>query len=87
MTPNDNNPFALWQQFWQSSNPQMAAFMPPMTLEEVQKKITELQSVEIWLNFNLQAVQTQLMLLEQQKVFFESMQEQSQATQPNEDTL
>lgn len=75
MTPNDNNPFAFWQQFWQNSNPQMAPFLPPMSLEEVNKKITELQSVEIWLNFNLQAVQSQLALLEQQKIFFETMAE------------
>lgn len=73
-----NNPFAFWQQFWQNANPQAAAFLPPLTLEETDKKIKELKNVEVWLNFNLQAVQTQINLLEQQKRFFESTQTNTQ---------
>ncbi len=75
MTPADQNPFAFWQNFWQNANPQLTPFLPPMSLEEVNKKITELKSVEVWLNFNLQAVQTQLVGLEQQKLFFNSFSE------------
>ena len=78
MNTSDNNPFALWQQFWQSANPQMAPFLPPMSAEEVQKKISELQSVELWLSFNLQMVQSQLAVLEQQKLFFNSLNQMSE---------
>ena len=78
MNTSDNNPFALWQQFWQNANPQMAPLLPPMSAEEVQKKITELQSVELWLSFNLQMVQSQLAVLEQQKLFFNSLNQMSE---------
>ena len=78
MNPSENNPFALWQQFWQNANPQMAPFLPPMSAEEVQKKKSELQSVELWLSFNLQIVQSQLAVLEQQKLFFNSHNQMSE---------
>ena len=78
MNTSDNNPFALWQQFWQNANPQMAPFLPPMSAEEVQKKISELQSVELWLSFNLQMVQSQLAVLEQQKLFFNTLNQMSE---------
>ena len=78
MNTSDNNPFALWQQFWQNANPQMAPFLPPMSAEEVQKKISDLQSVELWLSFNLQMVQSQLAVLEQQKLFFNSLNQMSE---------
>ena len=78
MNTSDNNPFALWQQFWQNANPQLAPFLPPMSAEKVQKKIAELQSVELWLSFNLQMVQSQLAVLEQQKLFFNSLNQMSE---------
>ena len=78
MNSSETNPFALWQQFWQNANPQMAPLLPPMSAEEVQKKITELQSVELWLSFNLQMVQSQLAVLEQQKLFFNSLHQMSE---------
>ena len=49
-----------------------------MSAEEVQKKISELQSVELWLSFNLQMVQSQLAVLEQQKLFFNSLHQMSE---------
>ena len=53
--------------------------------EEVQKKISELQSVELWLSFNLQMVQSQLAVLEQQKLFFNSLNQMSEnlSTKPD----
>ena len=70
-----NNPFAAWQQFWQQAPNQALPFLPPASLAEVEKRIADLDSVEMWLNFQLQAVQTQKALLQQQKVFFESFSE------------
>lgn len=69
------NPFAFWQQFWQSANPQMSQFFPPASLEETERKIAELKSVEMWLSFNLQVLQSQLLILEQQKNLFTQNQE------------
>ena len=70
-----NNPFAAWQQFWQQAPNQALPFLQPASLAEVEKRIADLDSVEMWLNFQLQAVQTQKALLQQQKVFFESFAE------------
>ena len=70
-----NTPFAAWQQFWQQAPNQALPFLPPASLAEVEKRIGDLDSVEMWLNFQLQAVQTQKALLQQQKVFFESFAE------------
>ncbi len=70
-----NNPFAAWQQFWQQAPTKALPFLPPTSLAEVEKRIADLDSVEMWLNFQLQAVQTQKALLQQQKVFFESFAE------------
>ena len=85
MNSSETNPFALWQQFWQNANPQMAPFLPPMSAEEVQKKITELQRAELWLSFKPQMVQSQLAGLEQQKLFFNSLNQMSEnlSTKPD----
>ncbi len=69
------NPFLFWQKFWENASPQVKAVMPPMTAAEIDKKITELQNIEVWLNFNLQAVRSQIAVLEQQKSFLDSMEE------------
>lgn len=67
-----SNPFAIWQQFWQQTSSHNLPFLPPTSLAEVEKRLTELDSVEMWLNFQLQAVQAQKTLLAQQKILFES---------------
>lgn len=48
------------QQFWsafQAQSPGMSAFAPPMTAEELDRRINDLQSVERWLSFNLSLLQ------------------------------
>ncbi|MCP2041762.1 hypothetical protein L1281_002378 [Neisseria sp. HSC-16F19] len=69
---DSNNPFAIWQQFWQQTPAHNLPFLPPTNLAEVEKRLAELDSVEMWLNFQLQAVQAQKALLAQQKTLFES---------------
>lgn len=73
---DESNPFAAWQQFWQQLPVQALPFLPPASLEEVEKRLVELGSVEMWLQFQLQGVQAQKALLNQQKTFFESFSEQ-----------
>lgn len=70
-----DNPFAAWQQLWQNSSATALPFMPPTSAEEAARKIAELDYIETWLQFQLQAVQSQKALLNQQKAFFETMQQ------------
>ncbi|MBO4576747.1 MAG: hypothetical protein J5680_06505 [Neisseriaceae bacterium] len=68
MTDN-SNPFTFWQQFWQRTASQSPFFNIPMTLDEIEKRQQELKHIELFLDFNLQAVRSQIALLEQQKQF------------------
>ena len=63
----NNDPFHFWQQFWHGAVPQTQ--MIPFTEEDFEKRIFELKNVEAWLNFNLQAVRSQIAVMEQQKQF------------------
>lgn len=69
---DQTNPFAAWQQLWQQAPVKALPFLPPASLDEVEKRLTDLASVEMWLAVQLQMVQTQKALLHQQKAFFES---------------
>lgn len=66
MTDN-SNPFTFWQQFWQRTATQSPFFNIPMTVEEIEKRQQELKHIELFLDFNLQAVRSHIALLEQQK--------------------
>lgn len=49
------------QQLWrnlQSTQPGLAVFAPPLSLEDIDKRIADLKSVESWLALNLSMVQT-----------------------------
>jgi hypothetical protein len=50
-------------------------FQPTMDIEEIEKKIRELQSVENWLKMNLNFVQMTVKTLEMQKSALETLQE------------
>lgn len=61
-TPND--PFAFFNQFWKnSSNP----FIPPLSEEEIDRKIVECQTVEQWLSMQIGMLQMTVKTLELQK--------------------
>ncbi|AXK40583.1 PhaM family polyhydroxyalkanoate granule multifunctional regulatory protein [Crenobacter cavernae] len=65
---NPNDPFALLRQFWQNATPPGAQpFLPPMSEEEIERRITELKVVEGWLTMNLGALAMQIKTLEMQK--------------------
>jgi hypothetical protein len=61
----------LWESLQKMWNPMSfpipGMFTPAMTVEEVEKKITELQSVENWLKMNLGFLQMSIKTLEMQK--------------------
>lgn len=71
MTDN-NNPFTFWQQFWQKTASTAPFFGVPMTVEDIEKRQQELKHIELFLDFNLQAVRSHQALLEQQKQFLQT---------------
>ncbi|KZE32482.1 hypothetical protein EV683_1356 [Crenobacter luteus] len=65
---NPNDPFALMRQFWQNATPAGAQpFLPPLSEEEIDRRIAELRVVEGWLTMNLGALSLQIKTLEMQK--------------------
>jgi hypothetical protein len=50
-------------------------FTPTMSVEEVEKKIVELQAVENWLKMNLSFLQMTIKTLEMQKAALKTLQE------------
>lgn len=70
MLPEFNaiDPFAFMRQFWQSAIPAEAQpFMPPMTEEELTRKINELKVIESWMVMNMGMLSMQIKALEMQK--------------------
>jgi hypothetical protein len=62
---NPNDPFGLFSQFFKSTsgNP----FTPPMTIEEIDRKIAECRTVEQWLSMQVGMLQMTVKTLEMQK--------------------
>jgi hypothetical protein len=72
--------FDLFQKMWNPmSFPIPGMFQPTMDVEEVEKRITELQAVENWLKMNLGFVQMTVKTLEMQKSALQSIKESAAA--------
>ncbi len=68
--------FEFFQKMWNPmSFPIPGMFQPTMDVEEIEKKIHELQAVENWLKMNLTFVQMTAKTLEMQKSALETIQE------------
>ncbi len=69
----------LWESLQKMWNPMSfpipGMFTPAMSVEEVEKKITELQSVENWLKMNLGVLQMTIKTLEMQKSALQAIQD------------
>ncbi|CUA85428.1 MULTISPECIES: PhaM family polyhydroxyalkanoate granule multifunctional regulatory protein [Gulbenkiania] len=71
---NPADPFALWRQFVQAATPSSAQpFLPPMSEEEIERRLAELKVVESWLTMNLGMLSMQIKTLEMQKAAFASL--------------
>ena len=74
--------FEFFQKMWNPlSFPIPGMFQPTMSVEEVQKKIAELQSVENWLKMNLNFVQMTVKTLEMQKSALQTINESAAANE------
>ena len=72
--------FEFFQKMWNPmSLPVPGLFQPTMNVEEIEKKIQELQAVENWLKMNLGFVQMTIKTLEMQKSALETI---HQSVQP-----
>jgi hypothetical protein len=72
--------FEFFQKMWNPmSFPIPGMFQPTMSVEEVEKKIVELQSVENWLKMNLTFVQMTVKTLEMQKSALQTIQESAKS--------
>ena len=72
--------FEYFQKMWNPlSFPIPGMFQPTMSIEEVEKKIVELQAVENWLKMNLTFVQMTGKTLEMQKSALQTIQESAAA--------
>ena len=75
MADQPQDPFELYRRLWGSLGvpiPGMA--MPTLDPQEIEKRITDLKSVETWLNMNLNMIKFSIQGLELQKAALQAMQ-------------
>lgn len=65
--PNPNDPFAFFNQLWKSGSGTSNPFMPPLSEEEIERKILECKTVEQWLTMQVGMLQMTIKTLELQK--------------------
>ena len=69
------DPFEMFRRLWGPLGvPVPGMAMPTMDPQEVEKRIQELKSVEVWLNMNLNMLRTAIQALEMQKTGLQQMQ-------------
>ena len=77
--------FEFFQKMWNPmALPIPSMFQPTMDVEEIEKKIQELQAVENWLKMNLTFVQMTTKTLEMQKSALETIQESAKQPSPGQ---
>jgi hypothetical protein len=75
--------FEFFQKMWNpTSFPIPGMFTPTMNVEDIEKKLAELQSVENWLKMNLTFLQMTIKTLEMQKAAIQTLQESVKSNPP-----
>jgi hypothetical protein len=75
--------FEFFQKMWNpTSFPIPGMFTPTMNVEDIEKKLVELQSVENWLKMNLTFLQMTIKTLEMQKAAIQTIQESAKSNPP-----
>jgi exonuclease VII small subunit len=76
------DPFEMFRRLWGPLGvPVPGMAMPTMDPQEIEKRITELKSVEMWLNMNLNMLRGAIQGLEMQKAGLQQMQGMQQGMQ------
>ena len=81
--PNSpQNPFEMFQRLWGPLGvPVPGMTMPTLDPKEIDKRVQELKSVEMWLSMNLNMLRTAIQGLEMQKAGLQQVQGMQQAIQ------
>ena len=76
--------FEFFQKMWNpTSFPIPGMFTPTMNIDEIDRKIAELQAVENWLKMNLTFLQMTIKTLEMQRSALQTIQESAKSSQPH----
>jgi exonuclease VII small subunit len=76
------DPFEVFRRLWGPLGvPVPGMAMPTLDPQELDKRIQELKSVELWLNMNLNVLRAAIQGLEMQKAGLQGMQDMQQAMQ------
>ena len=76
------DPFEMFRRLWGPLGvPVPGMAMPTLDPQEIDKRIQELKSVEVWLAMNLNMLRTAIQALEMQKAGIEGVQGMQQAMQ------
>ncbi len=71
---NPQNPFEMFQRLWGPLGvPVPGMTMPTLDPKEIDKRVQELKSVEMWLSMNLNMLRTAIQGLEMQKAGLEGI--------------
>ena len=82
-TPQD--PFEMFRRLWGPLGvPVPGMAMPTMDPQEIDKRVQELKSVEMWLSMNLNMLRTAIQGLEMQKAGLSAMQQAMQMGMPQD---
>ena len=81
--PESGDPMEFFRKMWNPmSFPLPGMFQPTLDVEEIGRKIAELQAVENWLKMNLTFLQMTIKTLEMQKGALSAMHESAAGTKP-----
>ena len=79
---NPQDPFEMFRRLWGPLGvPVPGMAMPTLDPQEIDKRIQDLKSVEVWLSMNLNMLRAGIQGLEMQKAGLEGMQGMQQAMQ------
>jgi hypothetical protein len=76
------DPFEFLKRLWAPMGLPMAALAPTLKVDEIERRIAELKSVENWLNMNLAALRMTIQGLEMQRATLAAMQATAGSAQP-----
>ena len=81
--PDSGDPMEFFRKMWNPmSFPLPGMFQPTLDVEEIGRKIAELQAVENWLKMNLTFLQMTIKTLEMQKSALSAMHESAAGPKP-----
>src|SRR3954462_6725488 len=80
------DPFEFLKSLWAPMGLPMAALAPTLKVDEIERRIAELKSVENWLNMNLAALRMTIQGLEMQRATLAAMQASAGGAQPGGST-